>query len=648
MRASNSCVSAKTFGAPGSALGLSQPQVVRRAVPDGRGAGLLVLPGEDDVHARGRRRALRQGDRHPPRPVAPSRLQGGRRAHPAGLGHAPRERRGPALAAHRPHGRRPRTRRPRPPRTAQDARAVRGRAHAPGAGHAHRSTPPHRRKDRSLVISGLRLSEENRRWWTLAAMCFALAMVMLDNTVTNVALPSIQRDFNASLSSLEWTINAYTLTFAVLLVTGGRLGDIFGRRRVFLIGVGVFALASATIGLAPTEGFLVASRAVQGVGAALMMPGTLSIISHAFPPRERGKAIGIWAGVSAIALAIGPLVGGWLTEDVSWRAIFFLNVPVAAGAIAITLFAAEESRDETVDRRLDWPGIAALTSGLTALVLALVNANAWGWGSPRIIGLFAFAVIALVAFVAIERRSPAPVVDFAFFRSRQFLGANVVAFLVTFAMFSMFFFLALYMQNILGYSPLATGVRFLPTTLLVMVAGPISGRLSDRVGPRWLMTGGLLIIAASLLWQSRVTVDTGFGYLLPAFMAMGLGIGLVMSPMSAAAMNAVDPSKAGVASGTLSMARMVGGTFGVAALGALIATVGRSDLEQSLPGLAEPVRERMVEGLRSRAALTGSPPHVQTAVNSAFVDALGTGLLVSAGAALIAALLSWALIRGHR
>src|SRR3954467_2251650 len=255
MRASNSCVSATTFGAPGSALGLSQPQVVRRAVPDGRGAGLLVLPGEDDVHARGRRRALRQGDRHPPRPVAPSRLQGGRRAHPAGLGHAPRECRGPALTAHRPHGRRPRGRQPRPSRTAQDARAVRGPAHAAGAGHAHRSTPPHRRKDRSLVTSGLRLSDENRRWWTLAAMCFALAMVMLDNTVTNVALPSIQRSFDASLSALEWTINAYTLTFAVLLVTGGRLGDIFGRRKVFLIGVVIFAGSSATIALAPTEGW---------------------------------------------------------------------------------------------------------------------------------------------------------------------------------------------------------------------------------------------------------------------------------------------------------------------------------------------------------------------------------------------------------
>jgi EmrB/QacA subfamily drug resistance transporter len=498
------------------------------------------------------------------------------------------------------------------------------------------------------VTDRLRLSESNRRWWTLGAMCFALFMIMLDNTVTNVALPSIQRDFDASLSALEWTINAYTLTFAVLLVTGGRLGDIFGRRRVFLVGVGIFAVSSATIGFAPSDGFLVASRALQGVGAALMMPGTLSIISHAFPPHERGKAIGIWAGVSAIALAVGPLVGGWLTEDVSWRAIFFLNVPVAAGAIAITLFAAEESRDETVDRRVDWPGIGALTVGLTALVLGLVEANAWGWGSARILGLFALAAVALAGFAAIELRSPAPVVDFAFFRSRQFLGANAVAFMVTFAMFAMFFFLALYMQNILGYSPLETGVRFLPTTLIVMVAGPVAGRLTDRIGPRWLMTGGLVLIAASLAWQSRIQVDTSFGYLLPAFMAMGAGIGFVMSPMSAAAMNAVDRAKAGVASGTLSMSRMVGGTFGVAALGALVAAVGRSDLDRSLPNVSATVRDRMVDGLGSGAGLQGASAHVQAATNQAFVDALSSGLVVSASAALVGALLAWALIRDDR
>jgi len=494
----------------------------------------------------------------------------------------------------------------------------------------------------------LRLSEHNRRWWTLGAMSFALFMVMLDNTAVNVALPSIQKDFGASLSALEWTVNAYTLTFAVLLVTGGRLGDIFGRRRMFLAGVVVFSLASATIGFAPTEGWLVASRAVQGIGAAFMMPGTLSIISNAFPPEERGKAIGTWAGVSAIALAAGPLLGGWLTEEVSWRAIFFLNLPVAVGAVVVTLFAAEESRDETVGREVDVPGIAGMTVGLTALVFALVEGNSWGWGSPAIIGLLALSVAAFAAFIAVERRAVAPIVDFEALRSKQFLGANVVAFTVTFGMLAMFFFLALYMQNILGYGPLAAGVRFLPSTVVIIFAGPIAGRLADRYGPRPLMVTGMLMTAVSLLWQSRIEVDTSYVYLAPAFALMGLGIGLVMSPMSMAAMNAVDRSKAGVASGTLSMFRMVGGTFGVAVLGALVATVGRRDLEQSLPQVPAATREALAEGLGSGAGLQDASPQVVSAAQTAFVDALSTGLTVSAVVVAAGALLAWLLIAPGR
>jgi EmrB/QacA subfamily drug resistance transporter len=490
----------------------------------------------------------------------------------------------------------------------------------------------------------LRLSDDNRRWWTLAAMCFALFMIMLDNTVVNVALPSIQDDFDASLSSLEWTVNGYTLSFAVLLVTGGRLGDIFGRRRMFLFGVVVFALASATIGFAPSEGWLVASRVLQGVGAAFMMPGTLSIITNEFPASERGKAIGVWAGVSAIALAIGPLVGGWLTEDVSWRAIFFLNLPVAAGAVAVTLFAAHESRDETVGRAVDIPGVIALTTGLTALVLALVEANSWGWGSPGIIGLFVASAVALIAFVVIELRSRAPIVDFDFFRSRTFFGANLVAFSVTFAMFAVFFFLALYMQNILGYSPLETGVRFLPTTVLIVLVAPIAGRLTDRIGPRPLITVGLLLVALSLWLESRMDLSTTYGDLLPAFMILGVGMALVMSPMSTAAMNAVDATKAGVASGTVSMMRMVGGTFGVAVLGAILSSVGRGKIEDLLPNLPAGTRERLVEGLGSGASTEGAPPQVVHAANEAFVSALGSAMTLSLIVTLVAAVLGWFLI----
>jgi EmrB/QacA subfamily drug resistance transporter len=493
----------------------------------------------------------------------------------------------------------------------------------------------------------LALTEENRRWWTLAAMCFALFMIMLDNTVVNVALPSIQRDLHASLSALQWTVNAYTLSLAVLLVTGGRLGDIFGRRRIFLAGVILFAASSGAIGLAPNDTLLVAGRAIQGIGAAMMMPGTLSIISNTFPPEERGKAIGTWAGVSALALAIGPVVGGFLAEDVSWRAIFFLNLPVAAGAVAITLFATRESRDETVPREVDFAGIGSLTVGLTALVLALVEGNAWHWGSARIIALFAVAIVGLTAFVAVELRARYPMVDFSFFRSRSFLGANITAFIVTFSMFAMFFFLALYLQNILGYSPIQAGARFLPMTVVIIVMGPIAGRLADRIGPRPLLVTGLVAVAGTLFWQSHLTAHTSYAFLLPPFVLMGFAIGLVMSPMSTAAMNSVDRTKAGVASGTLSMSRMVGGTFGIAVLGALIQAVGRAKIDDRLPGVAASARDKLVQGLGQGNVGHHVTAQIAHATTDAYVAALQAGLRVSAAVASIGAVIAFALVRSR-
>jgi EmrB/QacA subfamily drug resistance transporter len=491
------------------------------------------------------------------------------------------------------------------------------------------------------------VNDENSRWWTLGAMCFALFMIMLDNTVVNVALPSIQRDLHASLSALEWTVNAYTLTFAVLLVTGGRLGDIFGRRRMFLFGVTVFGLSSVAIGLAPNDTALVAFRAVQGIGAAFMMPATLSLITQAFPPHQRGMAIGTWAGVSAMALAIGPVVGGFLTEQVSWRAIFFLNPPIALIAVAVTLFAARESRDETVTRTVDYPGIAAMSIGLTTLILALVEGNTWGWGSVQVISLFAVAAVALAAFPVIELRVKAPMVDFAFFRSRTFVGANLVAFIVTFAMLSQFFFLALYMQNFLHFSPLQAGVRFLPSTLVIIVMGPIAGRLTDRIGPRPLIVAGLLIVSSALFIQSRLTVHTGYGLLLPGFVLMGIGMGLVMSPMTTAAMNSVDRTKAGLASGVTSMSRMVGGTFGVAVMGALVTTIGLSDLTSSLPHVPAATRTTLANALGSGAVPTGrgASPQIVEAVRHAFVTALGTGLTVGAAVTVVGALVAFLLIQ---
>ncbi|WP_445151425.1 MFS transporter [Baekduia sp. Peel2402] len=487
------------------------------------------------------------------------------------------------------------------------------------------------------------VNEDNRRWWTLAAMCFALFMIMLDNTVVNVALPSIQTDLGASISGLEWTVNAYTLSFAVLLVTGGRLGDLFGRRKMFLFGVVVFGASSALIALAQSEAWLVTFRAVQGIGAAFMMPATLSIISNAFPPEERGKAIGTWAGVSALALAIGPVVGGFLVENVSWQSIFLLNLPVAAVAVVVTLFATHESRDETAPPSIDFAGVSAITVGLAALVLALVQGNSWGWGSGRIVGLLAVAVVGLVAFAVAETRVSNPMVDFKFFKSRSFAGANMVAFIVSFAMLATFFFFALYLQNVRGYSPLQTGVRFLPMTVVIIFAGPIAGRLSDKIGPRPLMTAGLVLNAISLFWQGHLEVDTPYTTLLGSFILMGLGMGLVMSPMSTAAMNSVDATKAGVASGVLSMSRMVGGTFGVAAMGALISGLGRHQLDQSLPQLSADAREKLADGLGAGAA-GDTTAQVNSAVQDAFLYALNDSLRIASLVALLGAVVAWVLI----
>jgi EmrB/QacA subfamily drug resistance transporter len=468
------------------------------------------------------------------------------------------------------------------------------------------------------------VTDQNRKWWTLGAMCFALFMVMLDNTVVNVALPSIQREIHAGISELEWVINGYTLTFAVLIATGGRLGDIFGRRLMFLAGVIIFAITSATAGLAQDPQMLIGSRAIQGIGAALMMPATLSIITHAFPAAERGKAIGTWAGVSALALSIGPVVGGFLTEYVSWRAIFFINLPVAVAAVIVTLFAVNESRDETVDRRVDYPGVITLTGGLTAIVLALIEGNSWGWSSPGILALLASGAIGLAVFVAIELRVAAPMVEFGLFRTRQFIGSNLVAFIITFAMMGTFFFMALYMQDILGYSALEAGVRFLPTTVVIAGVAPIAGRLADRLGPALPMSAGLAVLAVAMFMFAGISPSTTYGGLLVPFVLMGIGIAMVMSPMSTAAMNSVSVQKAGGASGVLQMSRMIGASVGVAATGAIF-------------------QSQLGSGFNP-AALASAPEQARTT----FVDALSSAMLLAAIVVVAGLVVSVTMVRGAR
>ncbi|MGZ4303071.1 MAG: MFS transporter [Gaiellaceae bacterium] len=418
----------------------------------------------------------------------------------------------------------------------------------------------------------LGIDESNRRWWTLGAVAFALFMIMLDNTIVNVALPSIGRGLQVGVSQLEWVVNAYTLSFAVFMLTGGRLADLYGRRLVFDVGLAVFTVSSLTCGLAPNVATLIAARSVQGAGAALMMPATLSIISAAFEPEERGTAIGIWAGIAASALAIGPLLGGLLTEHVGWSWIFFVNVPVGVLALAASLVLIVESRSGERDQRLDVPGLATSATGLLALIYALIEANQYGWNSPRILGLFAAATVLLGAFVAIEWTGRQPMLDLRLFGSRTFSGANLAALLVSLAMFGIFFFVSLYMQNILGYSPVHTGVVFLPMTLLVVVSAPLAGKLTDLIGPRWPIVAGMILLAAGLFEFSRLGLGAGFLDLLPGMLVGGLGMGLAMGPMTTAALSTVSLDEAGVASGVVTTSRQVGGALGVAVMGAIVAT----------------------------------------------------------------------------
>ena len=415
------------------------------------------------------------------------------------------------------------------------------------------------------------LTSENRQWWTLAAVSLALFMIMLDNTVVNVALPSIERDLGAQLSELEWIVSGYALTFAAFLLTGGKLADLFGRRRVLVVGLVIFAASSLACALAPSAGFLIGARVAQGVGAALMNPATLSIITATFPPRQRGTAIGIWVGVSATALAIGPLVGGLLTEHAGWSSIFYVNVPIGAVAVAASFLLIDESRDTSREQRLDLPGLVTSGLGLFALTYALIEANTHGWTSARIVGAFAVAALSLAAFVLLELRQRLPMLDLSLFRSSTFSGANIVVLLVTLAMFGIFFFVSLYMQNILGYSAVQAGAAFLPLTLLVVLVAPIAGRISDRVGSRWLMAGGMTLVATQLLYFSTLGVHESYWALVPGMLLGGIGMPAVLTPATAAALSGVPVDQAGVGSAVLNSSRQAGGSIGIALIGAIIA-----------------------------------------------------------------------------
>jgi EmrB/QacA subfamily drug resistance transporter len=483
-------------------------------------------------------------------------------------------------------------------------------------------------------------------------MCFALFMIMLDNTIVNVALPSIQRALQTTPATLQWTIDAYVLTFAVLILLGGKLGDRFGRKRMFLVGLVIFTLASAACAQATTDTQLVAFRAVQGAGAALLSPLSLSIIVAAFPRKQLPTAIGIWAGISGLGLSAGPLIGGFLVERVGWSAVFWVNVPIGAIAAVVTLWAVNESRDEQ-RRHLDVTGTALVTGGLFALVYGLIGANSSGWTSPHTIGLLVAAAVLLALFLAWERRAPEPMVPLSFFLQRAFATSTVVIVLVGFAFIGVLYLIVLYFQNVLGYSPLEAGVRTLPLTLTQAAVAANAGRLNKLLGARIQMTTGMLLLAGGLFGLAQLQVATPYDRIWPFQVLLGLGMGLAMPAVSATATAAVERNQSGIASGVINAGRQVGGSLGIAVLGTVAALLARSEWQQQLALLPPASQAKathlasLVVGGQGSAVAGIAGRSAELAGLESFVYGLRGALLASSLLALVAAAVAFAGLRSR-
>ncbi len=468
----------------------------------------------------------------------------------------------------------------------------------------------------------------------LFTMCFALAMAMLDNTVVNVALPKISRDLGAGVSELQWIVDGYVLAFASLLLTGGIAGDRYGRKRMFLTGLTIFTVSSLLCGLSGSTSHLIAARGLQGVGAALLMPGTLSIITVTFPPHERAKAIGLWAGMSALALALGPTVGGLMVDHLGWESVFFLNLPIGVIAFFTARSTVRESRSQ-VTRELDIPGLVLGSGALLAATYGLIEANQKGWTDPIIVASLVAAAVLLSLFLGWELRSPKAMMPLRFFRIPAFSAGNTVAFAVSLGMFATFFFLSLYMQLIRGYSAFEAGLRFLPMTVMIIVTAPNAGHYASKHGSRIPMTYGLILAGGGLLALSRMSVDTPFMLMLPVFMLMGHGMGATMTPMTAAVMNAVGQERAGLGSAMTNTSREVGGVFGIALLGTILTTRLQHALEPALAAIGlTPAQQAAIEaaagsGRLDPKTLAGLPPEQAGAVAGAFRNAFLSGFRVS-------------------
>jgi DHA2 family methylenomycin A resistance protein-like MFS transporter len=445
------------------------------------------------------------------------------------------------------------------------------------------------------------------KWLTLIAVCFGLFMLVLDMFIVNVALPSIAQDLQADLSLVAWVVSGYLILLGVLPLAMGRLGDIFGRRIVYFVGLLIFVLASAACGLAPNVYFLIVARVVQGLGAAIMYPCTLAIVTQAFPPQQRGLAIGIWSGISGLGVIAGPILGGVLVGLASWRWIFFVNVPVGVLAVAMAVLFVRESRDESVPRTVDWLGLTTLATALTLIVLGFTQGNPVGWGSPFVLGSFVVGIALIYAFVQVERRATAPLIDLSLFRNMTFVMACLNTFLFAAATQGSLPYWSLYMQNYLRLSPIQGGLAFLPMTVVAVVAMPIVGAVGQRLGPRlWLLIfmGTLAALAGALLMLRLTPESTYANGLLPAVLLIGISIGVLTPAGTFAVVSAVPTTRSGLASGTLGMARNMGPAIGVAVLGAVFLHHIDTDIPrqlQSLPAseiasVTSPAEHMLVEG----------------------------------------------------
>jgi EmrB/QacA subfamily drug resistance transporter len=469
------------------------------------------------------------------------------------------------------------------------------------------------------------------KWWTLLVACVATFMLLLDVTVVNVALPNIRKDLGGSFTDMQWVVDAYALGLATVLLAAGSLGDLLGRRLIFAFGIGLFSVASLSCGLAGSPGVLNVARGVQGIGGAMMFATALALIAQEFAPRERGTAVGLWGATTGFAVAVGPVLGGVITEHLGWEWIFFVNVPVGVLAIAATLLRVPEGERDS-SARIDWAGLVTFSGALFCLVLALIRGNDEGWGSALIVSLLVASVALLLAFGAIELRGRQPMLDLQLFRIPAFTGAQITAFVLHGAMFSMFLYLVIYIQSVLGYSPLEAGLRFLPVSLLSFAVAPFAGKLSERLPIRAFLGVGLGLVGLGLLLMSGIEPGDDWTTLLPGFIVSGIGIGCTNPPLATAAIGVVEPRRSGAASGINSTFRQVGIATGIAALGALF----QAHLNDALgPRLGKAV---------SAGAI---PPGARGAAERAFIDGLNEILVVAAIVAFVGGALAFSLVRSR-